>query len=61
MHYYKGVLVIERKKKKYERIIFTQGEDITMTLNVVHKIRNAKWLNVKEITRDEYIHGVQNS
>lgn len=61
MHYYKGVLVIERKKKKYERVIFTQGEDITTTLNVVHKIRNAKWLTVKEITRTEYIHGVQNS
>ncbi len=59
MHYYKGVLIVGKKlKKQRERIIYTRGEDITTALNVVRKIRYAKWNTIDEITHDEYIKGI---
>ena len=62
MHYYKGVLIIDRKKHhKKERVIYTRGDDITSALNVVRKIRYAKWEKVEEIDRAAYIAGILNT
>jgi len=64
MHYEALIEQTERKgrrKRTRERKLFVRGADITEVLNVVGKIRGAKLIETREISKNQYIAGVSDN
>lgn len=61
MHF-KANLEIYNKKDKLinERNIFVRSDNITGVLDVIRKIRGAKWRKIDTIDLNEYLLGIKN-
>lgn len=66
MRYYKATVEIavgknKDKPKTNERVLYIKGENITHAMDIVRKVRSARWDAIREITWNAYVNGVQNN